>query len=85
MLTTNKTQLLSENPKLFRNTELLSIDTSIDSLSPKSPLWDVMLKAQKAPWTEYHNVVGRVPRSGFYSVSKDGDGIVEFTNALRRC
>ncbi len=53
-------QLTMENPGLFRDTDLLTISTSIDSLAPDSPVLPTMLAAQRPPWTRYHNIVGVV-------------------------
>jgi hypothetical protein len=41
-----------------------------------------MLTAQKGPDVKYHNIVGRVDRSGYISQwSEDGDGVVGFKSA----
>ena len=75
-------RIIRENPGLFRNTELLTISTSIDSLAPESPILPVMLRAQKAPWVRYHNVVGHLPKAGFVERFKyDGDGVVQLASA----
>jgi pimeloyl-ACP methyl ester carboxylesterase len=42
--------LIRQNPNMFRNTELLTTTTSIDSLSPDSPIFPTMLRARRAPW-----------------------------------
>ena len=76
------TKLIRDNPDFFTNTELLTMTTSIDSLSPGDPIFPVMLTAPKAPWVKYHNIVGLVPREGFVSrLSEEGDGIVGFKSA----
>jgi pimeloyl-ACP methyl ester carboxylesterase len=86
MLTMSKKQVVRDNPDLFRDTELLSINTSIDSLSPESPFLPAMLKAQRAPWVTYHNVVGRsedkslLGRLGM-KVAGEGDGVVSLASA----
>jgi pimeloyl-ACP methyl ester carboxylesterase len=75
-------KLISHNPGVFRNTELLTTSTSIDSLSPKSPLFPAMLRAPRAPWVTYHNVIGMVPPSKWSSKpSMNGDGIVDYESA----
>jgi pimeloyl-ACP methyl ester carboxylesterase len=72
-----RTELANENPGFFRNTELLTVTTSIDSLSPKSPVLSVMLQSPKAPWTKYHNVVGVVSKRDLLGkITQEGDGIV---------
>ncbi len=77
-------QLTLENPGLFRNTDMLTISTSIDSLAPDSPVLPVMLQAHRAPWTKYHNIVGVIeqdwPMSMFAGI---GDGVVPFESAHR--
>ncbi len=75
-------QLISQNPGVFRNTELLTTHTSIDSLSPDSPLFPAMLRAPRAPWVNYHNIVGMVPTRGMFGTKEaTGDGVVEFDSA----
>ena len=60
-------QLVLENPGFFRDTEMLKISTSIDSLAPDSPVLPVMLHAQRAPWANYHNIVGVVEQDWLLS------------------
>lgn len=75
-------RLVSANRGYFRKNAPLGITTSIDSLSPDSPLLPVLLTAPPAPWVAYHNVVGRHPDPGWqrYFVS-EGDGVVSLTSA----
>jgi len=75
-------QLVSANRGYFRKNAPLDIKTSIDSLSPDSPLLPVLLTAPPGPWVAYHNVVGRHPAPGWqqYFVS-EGDGVVSLTSA----
>ena len=74
--------LARQNPDLFRDTNLLKTNTSIDSLSPKSPIFPAMLRAPRAPWVHYHNIIGVVPDSGFFNhLSRGGDGVVSFESA----
>ncbi|MDZ4817829.1 MAG: alpha/beta fold hydrolase [Planctomycetota bacterium] len=82
MFTQRKQQLLEENKDILKtDSKLFTISTSIDSLDPESPLLPAMLAAHRAPWTHYHNVVGRLPRKGLNRLAADGDGIVEFSSA----
>jgi hypothetical protein len=75
-------QLVRDNPRLFRNTDLLTVTNSIDSLSPDSPILPVMLQAPKAPWVRYHNVVGVVADEGIVgSLAAGGDGVVDYASA----
>ena len=74
--------LRRDNPDFFRDTELLSIKTSIDSLAPDSPILPVMVRSRRAPWTKYHNIVGVVPNDGIVRrISGEGDGIVSRESA----
>lgn len=82
MLTDLTNKLVRDNPDFFKNTELLTTTTSIDSLAPDDPIFPVMLTAQKGPGVKYHNILGRVDRSGFMSQwSEDGDGVVGVKSA----
>jgi len=75
-------RVVLDNPGYFKNTDMLTIDTSIDSLSSKSPILPVMLDARKAPWVAYDNIVGRLSDDDFLGrLSRDGDGIVPFGSA----
>jgi pimeloyl-ACP methyl ester carboxylesterase len=70
----NTTQkILRDNPGFFRETDFVTVNTSIDSLSPESPVLPVLLHSQRAPWTEYHNIIGRVPEEGFLERLAAGD------------
>jgi hypothetical protein len=82
MLVQTKARLARENPDFFQNTDLLTITTSIDSLSPDSPILPVMLRSKKAPWVKYHNIVGVVSKKNFLGkISEKGDGVVEYESA----
>ena len=71
-----------DNPDLFNDTDFLSINTSIDSLAPDAPIFPVMLRSPRAPWTRYHNIVGLVPEKGIVgSLAAGTDGIVAFESA----
>jgi hypothetical protein len=75
-------KLTRENPGYFRDTELLTVNTSIDSLSPDSPILPVLLRARTAPWTKYHNIVGLVRDDGIVgSLAAGGDGVVDYESA----
>lgn len=74
--------LISQNPGVFRDTELLITKTSIDSLSPNSPIFPVLLRSRRAPWVRYHNIVGMLEHSGWFSGDTiESDGIVSFQSA----
>jgi hypothetical protein len=75
--------LVRQNPGVFRNTELLTTTTSIDSLSPESPIFPTMLRAPRAPWVHYHNIVGVVSKSSWFSDSAPpSDGVVAVSSAV---
>jgi pimeloyl-ACP methyl ester carboxylesterase len=76
--------LVLENPGFLRDTNLLTISTSIDSLAPDSPVLPTMLEAQRAPWVGYHNIVGVIEDDSWLSYfSEEGDGVVSFDSAHR--
>lgn len=82
MMVELNTKVIRENPDYFKNTEMLTTTTSIDSLAPNCPIFDVLLNAQQGPWMKYHNVVGVLPREGFVGKwSDEGDGIVAYQSA----
>jgi pimeloyl-ACP methyl ester carboxylesterase len=75
-------QVIRENPGYFRNTEMLTMSTSIDSLAPGAPIFAVMLEAPRGPRVKYHNIVGVLPRDGLVrKLSEEGDGVVSFRSA----
>lgn len=74
--------LLAQNRGYFRPNAPVDIHTSIDSLSPDSPLLPTLLSAQPGPWVTYHNVVGHDPNPGWRKyIVGDGDGVVALTSA----
>jgi len=76
-LTGGQEQLVRDNRGLFRDTRLLKITTSVDSLSPSSPVFPVMIAARRAPWVHYHNIVGLVPERGIFGkLAAGSDGVV---------
>ncbi len=82
LLLKTQARIARDNPKFFRNTELLTTTTSIDSLSPNSPILPVMIASQKAPWVKYHNIVGVVSEKKFLGkISEKGDGVVPYDSA----
>ena len=83
MILRGRNELLALNPGFFRKGAPLDVSTSIDSLSPNSPLLPVLLTASRGPWVKYHNIVGQVPRKGLTGLlmSTDGDGVVSLESA----
>jgi pimeloyl-ACP methyl ester carboxylesterase len=81
-----RSQLASRNPDYFRPDAPLNITTSIDSLSPKSPLLPVLLEAPAGPWVKHHNIIGQAPHEGFTNkaalwLAGEGDGVVSLDSA----
>jgi len=77
-----KTKIVRDNPDFFRNTELFTVSTSIDSLSPDSPLLPVMLQSPTPPWVKYHNIVGVMSQQHWLGrISEPGDGVVSYESA----
>jgi hypothetical protein len=79
---TNKVTL--DNPGFFRDKKFLTCSTSIDSLSPQSPIFPVLKNAPHAPWMKYHNIVGVLSKdkeSFANRISGRGDGIVAYESA----
>jgi pimeloyl-ACP methyl ester carboxylesterase len=75
-------ELLASNKNFFRPNSPIEITTSIDSLSPESPILPVLLTAHPGPWISYYNVVGREPDLGWRRwFVDDGDGVVSLTSA----
>jgi pimeloyl-ACP methyl ester carboxylesterase len=82
MLTELTNKLVLSNPGFFKNKEMLTTTTSIDSLAPDDPIFPVMISAQKGPGVKYHNIVGRIRREDFLTkLAEDGDGIVGYQSA----
>lgn len=76
------TRLMLTNPGFFRNTDLITMTTSIDSLAPDCPIFPLLAQAPRSPWTRYHNIVGVVPkRSLLGRVTEEGDGVVAYHSA----
>lgn len=75
-------RLTKENPGFFKDSDLLTMTTSIDSLSPSSPIFPVMLRAKRSPRVAYHNIVGVIEsRSLLGSVTRESDGVVAYSSA----
>lgn len=82
MMVATAQDLVNSNPGVFQNADLLINSTSIDSLSPDSPVFQAMLRAPRPDWVKYHNIVGLTPSRSWFSKSETkGDGVVEFASA----
>jgi len=74
--------LVRQNPNFFRNTDLVTTTTSIDSLSPQSPIFPTMLRARRAPWVQYHNIIGVIHKSKWFGGEAElSDGVVGMDSA----
>jgi len=74
--------LFRDNPEAFGPHSLLRVSTSVDALSPSTPIFAAMLAARRAPWVKYHNIVGVLPEQGFLSRwAPFGDGVVSYASA----
>ncbi|MBS0207583.1 MAG: alpha/beta fold hydrolase [Planctomycetes bacterium] len=75
-------KVVTQNPGVFRDTTLVSVKTSLDSLDPRSPVLPVMLQSDQPPWVKSHNIVGMVPERGLAGkFAGEGDGVVAFKSA----
>ncbi|MFG0263360.1 MAG: hypothetical protein ACF788_13285, partial [Novipirellula sp. JB048] len=75
-------RLARENPDFFRDTKLLTATNAVDSLSPKSPIFPVMLRAKKSPQVKFHNIIGVLEKPSLLSSkSRPSDGVVEYASA----
>jgi G:T/U-mismatch repair DNA glycosylase len=75
-------RLVWDNPDFFKNMELLTTTTSIDSLAPDSPIFPVLNRAPHAEWTHLHNIAGVIAKQGLLGhITETGDGIVDFDSA----
>ena len=86
MLIQRNGDLVKQNPGVFRNPDLLTIETSVDSLATDSPFFDALRQVRPAPWTRYHNIYGRYqPTSAYQRWEQywwgEGDGVVDVENA----
>lgn len=82
MLTNFGDRLAMENPRLLRNTQLLTVANALDSLAPESPIFPVMMRAKKNPEVKYHNVIGVLKNSSLLSRrNQRGDGVVDYGSA----
>lgn len=71
-----------ENKELLKDDRVLKIKTSVDSLAPDSPVFPVMIEAQRAPWVKYHSIIGLVPAKGLVGQLAAGtDGVVAYESA----
>ena len=89
MLVQRNSDLVKQNGDIIKNPELLTIETSVDSLASDSPFFVALQNVRPAPWTRYHNLYGRVEPEGWYqswqqSIWGEGDGVVSIESAQFR-
>jgi pimeloyl-ACP methyl ester carboxylesterase len=76
-LVNSQQELYRQNKGAFPARSLLKIDTSIDSLAPDCPILPVMLARQHLPAVKYHNIIGMIPNTNWFtSWVAGGDGVV---------
>jgi pimeloyl-ACP methyl ester carboxylesterase len=81
-LVNTQQKLFLDNKGLLFERSLLKIETSIDSLSPQTPIFPVLLASQRPPWTKYHNIIGVIPKQWWTaSLVGDSDGVVSEQSA----
>ena len=81
-LVRQRDRLLAENPGFFHTDHLLEITTAVAGLAPESPMIAVMQKAERAPWVEYHNIIGDLEEKRVLGVVAGGsDGIITTSSA----
>ncbi len=74
--------LVRQNPRLFKDTQLLTVANAIDSLAPESPIFPVMMRAQRSPDVKYHNIIGVLEDPSFLQRKVGvGDGVVTVESA----
>ena len=78
-------KLLRDNPDTMQPTNLLAIETSIDSLSPGSDFLQRLSQRSPAPWVRHHNIVGHLAEPSFLQrlLVGPGDGVVPLPSASR--
>jgi len=81
MLLQSQEALFRDNKDLFPEKSLLRITNSIDALSPKAPIFPVLVSSPRPPWVTYHNIIGMVPHQGLLGKLTNGDGVVSYESA----
>ncbi len=75
-------RLTNANPRLFKDTSLLTVANAIDSLAPESPIFPVIQRAKYSSDVKFHNIIGVVQDPGFLQRRiGPGDGIVAYESA----
>ena len=84
-LAENTQRIFDQNAKL-RRSRLLNTNTSVESLSPASPVFPLLVRPHHLPRVRYHNIVGVLPDDEVLGrvaerVTGRGDGVVKFESA----
>ena len=76
-------RLVRENPGIWQNQEDdFLAPTSIDELSPTSPILLATRATTRPPWVTYHNIIGKMQTNRLVGrVTGDGDGVVSMASA----
>jgi pimeloyl-ACP methyl ester carboxylesterase len=75
-------RIVGENEADIKNADLLTMNTSIDSLAPESPIFPVLLRAKTPPGVRFHNIVGVVDQPKLLGgVVEPGDGVVSLASS----
>lgn len=64
-----------------KNSEVLQVRTSIDSLAPDSPILPVLVDAPRPPSVKHHNIVGVIEQESWVGSFAQGDGVVAYESA----
>lgn len=77
-LTNEYAEIVKQNKDYFKESNLLEISTSVDSLSPESHFFEAMQSARSSPRVTYHNIIGvKEPSSlDFGKKNPPSDGVV---------
>ncbi|WP_419189047.1 esterase/lipase family protein [Stieleria marina] len=82
MATSTGDRLARANPRLFKDTSLLTTANAIDSLAPESPIFPVMQRAKYSRDVKFHNIIGVIEDPSFLQRRiGPGDGIVAYASA----
>jgi len=82
MFVQEQQQLFRENPGAFADQSLLKIDNSVDSLTPSTPIFPVLLTNRSLPWLKCNNILGLLPPQELVSRLAPGtDGVVSVDSA----
>lgn len=82
MAVSTSNRLTRANPGFFRDTRLLTEANAVDSLAPDSPIFPVMLRANKSSHVRFHNIIGVLEDPPLLAGRNHrGDGVVEYASA----